>query len=174
MPGAAGVRPDASGSTSLAAAIMEALEVGATALLLDEDGCATNLLIRDARMQSLVARETITPLIDRVRQLHEQAGVSTVLVVGGEVHSSGLDRSTRGRDVTVLFGDGAGAAVAWTAEIVAADLAAEAEALDQFRDRLDQSVGGDLYSYFGVAVANEAGVATNPQAVDALLSQVTY
>lgn len=34
-----------------------------------------------------------------------------VLVVGGEVHSSGLDLSTRGRDVTVLFGDGAGAAV---------------------------------------------------------------
>ncbi len=75
--------PDASGSTSLAAAIMEALELGATAMLLDEDGCATNLLIRDARMQALVARETITPLIDRVRQLHEQAGVSTVLVVGG-------------------------------------------------------------------------------------------
>lgn len=75
--------PDASGSTSLAASIMEGLEAGATALLLDEDGCATNLLIRDARMQALVARETITPLIDRVRQLHEQAGVSTVLVVGG-------------------------------------------------------------------------------------------
>lgn len=74
---------DASGSTSLAAAIMESLEVGATALLLDEDRCATNLLIRDARMQQLVARETITPLIDRVRQLHERAGVSTVLVVGG-------------------------------------------------------------------------------------------
>lgn len=34
-----------------------------------------------------------------------------VLVVGGEVHSTGLDKSTRGRDVTVLFGDGAGAAV---------------------------------------------------------------
>lgn len=34
-----------------------------------------------------------------------------VLVVGAEVHSSGLDLSTRGRDVTVLFGDGAGAAV---------------------------------------------------------------
>ena len=34
-----------------------------------------------------------------------------VLVVGAEVHSSGLDMSTRGRDVTVLFGDGAGAAV---------------------------------------------------------------
>lgn len=34
-----------------------------------------------------------------------------ILVVGGEVHSSGLDLSTRGRDVAVLFGDGAGAAV---------------------------------------------------------------
>ena len=34
-----------------------------------------------------------------------------VLVVGAEVHSSGLDLSTRGRDVSVLFGDGAGAAV---------------------------------------------------------------
>lgn len=74
---------DASGSTSLAAAIMESLELGATALLLDEDSCATNLLIRDARMQALVAHETITPLIDRVRSLHAQAGVSTVLVVGG-------------------------------------------------------------------------------------------
>jgi predicted ABC-class ATPase len=74
---------DASGSTSLAAAIVESLELGATALLLDEDSCATNLLIRDARMQALVARETITPLIDRVRRLHAEAGVSTVLVVGG-------------------------------------------------------------------------------------------
>jgi 3-oxoacyl-[acyl-carrier-protein] synthase-3 len=34
-----------------------------------------------------------------------------VLVVGCEVHSTGLDLSTRGRDVAVLFGDGAGAAV---------------------------------------------------------------
>lgn len=32
-----------------------------------------------------------------------------VLLVGGEVHSSGLDKSTRGRDVTVIFGDGAAA-----------------------------------------------------------------
>jgi predicted ABC-class ATPase len=74
---------DASGSTSLAAAIVESLEVGATTLLLDEDTAATNLLIRDARMQELVQRETITPLIDRVRGLFSQRGVSTVLVVGG-------------------------------------------------------------------------------------------
>lgn len=34
-----------------------------------------------------------------------------ILVIGSEVHSTGLDVSTRGRDVTVLFGDGAGAVV---------------------------------------------------------------
>ena len=34
-----------------------------------------------------------------------------VLVIGAEVHSTGLDVSTQGRDVTVLFGDGAGAVV---------------------------------------------------------------
>lgn len=34
-----------------------------------------------------------------------------VLVVGSEVHSFGLDKTPRGRDVSVLFGDGAGAVV---------------------------------------------------------------
>ncbi len=34
-----------------------------------------------------------------------------ILVVGAEVHSMGLDFTTRGRNVTVLFGDGAGAVV---------------------------------------------------------------
>lgn len=75
---------DASGSTSLAAAILEALEVGARVLLLDEDTSATNLLVRDARMQRLVQHETITPLIDRVRELYERLRVSTVLVTGGD------------------------------------------------------------------------------------------
>ena len=76
---------DASGSTSQAAAIVEALEVGATGLLIDEDTAATNFMIRDARMRRLVPgdREPITPYIDRVRQLWEERGVSSVLVVGG-------------------------------------------------------------------------------------------
>ena len=73
---------DASGSTSLAAAILEALELGARVLLLDEDTSATNLLVRDARMQALVKRETLTPLLDRVGDL-KALGVSLVLVVGG-------------------------------------------------------------------------------------------
>ena len=41
-----------------------------------------------------------------------QAGrYERVLVVGAEVHSTGLDLSTQGRDVSVIFGDGAGAVV---------------------------------------------------------------
>ena len=76
---------DASGSTSQAASIVEALEVGASGLLLDEDTSATNFMVRDARMQALVAtsHEPITPFLDRVRELYEVHGVSTVLVMGG-------------------------------------------------------------------------------------------
>ncbi|MCI7456486.1 ABC-ATPase domain-containing protein [Actinomyces urogenitalis] len=76
---------NASGSTSQAASLIEAVEAGASALLLDEDTSATNLLIRDRRMRALVAdeREPITPLVDRVGALSEQRGVSTVLVMGG-------------------------------------------------------------------------------------------
>jgi predicted ABC-class ATPase len=76
---------NASGSTSQAAAIVEALEVGARVLLLDEDTSATNFMIRDARMQALIAdeHEPITPFIDRARQLADEHGVSSVLVVGG-------------------------------------------------------------------------------------------
>lgn len=74
---------DASGSTSLAAAILEAVALGARALLMDEDTCATNLLVRDARMQALVAHEPIVPFIDRARELYEDHGVSSVLALGG-------------------------------------------------------------------------------------------
>lgn len=76
---------NASGSTSQAASILEAVEVGATALLLDEDTSATNFMVRDARMQALVHKEhePITPFVDRVRELYERYGVSTVLVMGG-------------------------------------------------------------------------------------------
>jgi predicted ABC-class ATPase len=75
----------ASGSTSQASAIVEALEVGAKLLLLDEDRCATNFMIRDGRMQRLVPRpaEPIIPFIDRVRELYDRFGISTILVTGG-------------------------------------------------------------------------------------------
>jgi predicted ABC-class ATPase len=75
----------ASGSTSQATALVEALETGALCLLLDEDTSATNFMIRDRRMQELVAKtsEPITPFVDRIRELRDQLGVSTLLVMGG-------------------------------------------------------------------------------------------
>src|SRR5215211_4605111 len=75
--------PNASGSTSQAANIAEALEVGTSLLLVDEDTSATNFMIRDERMRELVRREPISPFIDLVRPLHRTLGVSTVVVVGG-------------------------------------------------------------------------------------------
>ncbi|MFO8100670.1 MAG: ABC-ATPase domain-containing protein [Dehalococcoidia bacterium] len=76
---------DASGSTSQAANIIEALESGARVLLIDEDTSATNFMIRDHRMQQLVSKEKepITPFIDNIRQLYEDFGASTILVLGG-------------------------------------------------------------------------------------------
>lgn len=76
---------NASGSTSQAANLVEALDAGSTALLIDEDTSATNFMIRDDRMKRLIAadREPITPFIDRVRPLLTERGVSTVLVAGG-------------------------------------------------------------------------------------------
>lgn len=76
---------NASGSTSQAAAIMEAMEMGAEVLLMDEDTCATNFMIRDAKMQRLVdeADEPITTFIDKVGPLYRENAISTVLVLGG-------------------------------------------------------------------------------------------
>jgi predicted ABC-class ATPase len=76
---------DASGSTSQAASLVEAVDAGASALLIDEDTSATNFMLRDARMRALIpaGREPITPFVDRVRPLLTERGVSTVLVAGG-------------------------------------------------------------------------------------------
>lgn len=76
---------NASGSTSQAANLVEAIEAGANTLLIDEDTSATNFMIRDERMRALIPaeREPITPFVDRVRPLLTRQGVSTVLVAGG-------------------------------------------------------------------------------------------
>ncbi|MBC3185699.1 ABC-ATPase domain-containing protein [Corynebacterium sp. zg-331] len=76
---------NASGSTSQAANLVEAIESGADTLLIDEDTSATNFMIRDERMRALISadREPITPFVDTVRALYRDAGVSTVLVAGG-------------------------------------------------------------------------------------------
>lgn len=76
---------NASGSTSQAANIIEAIEVGAQVLLMDEDTCAANFMIRDRKMKQLISKEDepITPFIDKIQQLYSQRGVSTILVLGG-------------------------------------------------------------------------------------------
>lgn len=76
---------NASGSTSQAANIVEALELKAKILFIDEDTSATNFMVRDRRMQELIhtQSEPIIPFIDRVQELFQLFGVSTVIVVGG-------------------------------------------------------------------------------------------
>lgn len=73
----------ASGSTSQAANIMEAVDAGAKLLLVDEDRSATNFMIRDRMMKELIEKEPITPFTDRANELHTEQGVSTILVIGG-------------------------------------------------------------------------------------------
>ncbi len=75
---------DASGSTSQAAGVVEAMEAGASLFLIDEDTSATNFMVRDALMQQVIVKEKepITPYIARMRQLYEKAGISTILVAG--------------------------------------------------------------------------------------------
>jgi predicted ABC-class ATPase len=75
---------DASGSTSQAANVVEAMEAGTKTFLIDEDTSATNFMIRDELMQRVVHRdaEPIVPFIDRVEDLYKKAGISTILVAG--------------------------------------------------------------------------------------------
>lgn len=73
----------ASGSTSQAANIVEAVSAGAGLLLIDEDRSATNFMIQDDVMRAMIAKEPITPFTERVRELFDSHGVSTILVIGG-------------------------------------------------------------------------------------------
>lgn len=75
---------DASGSTSQAANLMEAVESGSKLLLIDEDTSATNFMIRDELMQKVICREEepITPFIESVRSMYDDLGVSSIIVAG--------------------------------------------------------------------------------------------
>lgn len=75
---------DASGSTSQAANVAEAIQAGAGLLLIDEDTCATNFMVRDSLMQEVVSgeHEPITPFTLQARELYEKYGISVVLVAG--------------------------------------------------------------------------------------------
>jgi len=76
--------PDASGSTSQAAGVVEGMEAKSHLFLIDEDTSATNFMVRDDFMQQVISREKepITPFLERARDLFQEAGISTVLVAG--------------------------------------------------------------------------------------------
>eukprot|EP01083_Nonionella_stella_P003897 11204_1 len=78
---------NASGSTSMAANIIEGLEMGTNLVLIDEDTSATNFMIRDYKMDKLVTskviNEPITPFISKIRALYNDKDVSSILVIGG-------------------------------------------------------------------------------------------
>lgn len=76
--------PDASGSTSQAAAIVESMEAGTHLFFIDEDTSATNFMVRDTFMQHVISRhkEPITPFLERAEDLYAKAGISTILVAG--------------------------------------------------------------------------------------------
>ena len=75
---------NASGSTSQAANLIEAMEAGAELLLLDEDTSATNFMIRDKVMAKLVSdeKEPITTLLRHIRGIYKTMGISFIIVVG--------------------------------------------------------------------------------------------
>ena len=101
---------DASGSTSQAANVVEAMETGSKVFLIDEDTSATNFMIRDELMQRVIHRdmEPITPFLDRIRELYDGYGISTILVAGScgayfhfADHILQMDRYVP-RDITAL------------------------------------------------------------------------
>ena len=75
---------DASGSTSQAAAMSEAMESGSRLLLIDEDTSATNFMVRDSLMQTVISHdmEPITPFVERITPLYQENQISTILVAG--------------------------------------------------------------------------------------------
>lgn len=74
---------NASGSTSQASNLVEAINCGAKLLLIDEDRSATNFLIKDKKMRDLLTTDPIVPFSDRIRGLYNKNGISTIAVIGG-------------------------------------------------------------------------------------------
>jgi 3-oxoacyl-[acyl-carrier-protein] synthase III len=78
------------------------------------DGCFLNAKLGLAGVPALDVRNQCTGFIYALSVANAWIRIGQykrVLVVGAEVHSTGLDVSTRGRDIAVIFGDGAGAAL---------------------------------------------------------------
>ena len=73
----------ASGSTSQAANILEAIDSGARLMLIDEDRSAANFMIKDVMMKKLIGKDPIIPYTERANEIYHSLGISTILIIGG-------------------------------------------------------------------------------------------
>lgn len=106
---------------------------------------------------------------------------NNVLVIGSEIHSSGLDMSTRGRNVSVIFGDGAGAVILSAEEdsskgILSTNLHAQGEFAEELavinpgssgQERLtvDMIQNAEIYPYMNGNFVFKHAVTRMPQAI---------
>lgn len=74
--------PYASGATSQAANIIEAINMGSRLLILDEDSTATNFMICNEQIKSLVKDMGVTPFNERIRRMYDDLHISSILVIG--------------------------------------------------------------------------------------------
>jgi 3-oxoacyl-[acyl-carrier-protein] synthase-3 len=103
----AGVAPDELDAILVASLSPEHDFPGTSAFLQEKLGIDTGCAAMDVRCQCTGFLYAL-----QVAQLYIESGrYRRVLLVGTEVHSTGLDLTTRGREVSVIFGDGAGAVV---------------------------------------------------------------
>ena len=72
----------ASSSTSQAAAVAEAVEVGCKLMLFDEDRSANNFLYKDAKIKSIIKNASTRPYLDNASHFFAQFGISSIIVVG--------------------------------------------------------------------------------------------
>lgn len=73
---------NASGSTSQAAAVAEAIEIGSSLMLFDEDRSANNFMYKDEKLRSIIQNASTTPYLDCAKMFYEKYGISSIIVVG--------------------------------------------------------------------------------------------
>ena len=92
----------ASGSTSQAAAVTEAVESGCKLMLFDEDNCANNFMYKEKRMREIFVRSSTVPFMDIAHSLHSQFGISSIIAVGASAEYLNIaDRAILIRDYEV-------------------------------------------------------------------------
>ncbi|GGG01022.1 3-oxoacyl-ACP synthase III family protein [Pontibacter amylolyticus] len=115
---------------------------------------------------------------------------NNILVVGSEIHSNGLDFSTRGRNVSVIFGDGAGAVVLTPSEkegqgILSTHLHADGEFAEELavidpgstkKERLTHEMidEGTIYPYMNGNQVFKHAVTRFPEVIEEALNKNGY